>query len=340
MTQKIQSDRKTHSVVRYYGIDIIKLICAFLIIPIHVEPFSDALFSNANTLNFFFTKIICRIAVPFYFAASGFLLFRNMNVRQIDWERIKRYCFKLLRLFGLWNLLLFIGGKGHLWYLSATVVGVICVSLCFHWHIKMRVIVLLALGLYGVGLLGDSYYGFIESFRAYALFDYALKGYEYFFRVTRNGLFMGFPFLLIGSIFALKKIRIKPILAALGFVVSMSLMIVEAYFLQNLGGSKDHNMYLSLIPVTFFLFALAISIELNHNSRYEKMQIIAMLIYYIHLMVSVCIAPVFDVVLKFVGIDLHPFCFLGTVLVTVLTAMLILKLSQNSKFTWLQHLYK
>lgn len=340
MKQIVEYDVGSGGKERCYGIDIIKFICAFLVVAIHVAPFSEKAFSNANALNFLFSQVLCRVAVPFYFAASGFLLFRNMGDGKVDWMRIKKYCFKLLRLYGLWSVLLVVGGTGHLWYLGATVIGVIGISLCFHLGIKLKTMTVLAGILYGVGLLGDSYYGVLEQLRSFHLIDYAVKGYEYFFRVTRNGLFMGIPFLLIGVIFAMKKVRLKPALAATGFILSVALLIGEAYTLEQHGMCRDHNMFLALLPVTFFLFALATCVVLPKSDRYEGMQIAGSLIYYMHMLVFVGIDLLFSVAAKYMGIDLYVYEFLATVLVTLAAAVSLWKISRCNRFAWLQYLYR
>ena len=340
MKQLIEYDVKSRDKERYYGIDILKFICAFLVVAIHVKPFSEDVFANANALNFLFPQVLCRIAVPFYFAASGFLLFRNMDSRPMDWMRIQKYCFKLLRLYGLWSLLLIVGGNGHLWYLGATVVGIICLSLCFHLGIKFEITFLLSVILYVVGLLGDSYYGLLEQLRSFAVIDYAAKGYEYFFRNTRNGLFMGMPFLLIGAVFAVKKVRIKPVLAITGFIISVALLILEAYTLEYYEMCRDHNMFLALIPATFFLFALAVYVDLPKSDRYERLQSVGSLIYYMHMMIFSIIAPVFSLLSKYMGINLFPFEFGATVAVTLAVAVLVWTISRYNKFAWVQYLYR
>ena len=325
---------------RYYGIDIIKFLCSFLVIMIHVAPFSTEILPNADSMNFYLRNCICRIAVPFYFTASGFLLFRNVDMECLDFERIKSYCFKLLRILGMWTFLLTVGGAGHLWYLGATTIAVICLSLCIYWHMKFSVLALIALILYVIGLLGDSYYGFGEYIRTFAPVGYAAKGYELFFITTRNGLFMGFPFVLIGAIFAQKKIRLKPFHAAIGFAGSMALLIVEATFLERHEVCRDYNMFISLLPAAFFLFAFAISFKLRRNTRYEKLQVIGVLIYYMHMAVSFCIDIVFGLIVKFTGFSLYPFLFPATAAATLLAAILIQNLSQRKSFSWLQYLYR
>ena len=52
----------------YAGIDYFRLIAALLIISIHTSPFVS--FSQIG--DFMFTRIIARVAFPFFFMASGF----------------------------------------------------------------------------------------------------------------------------------------------------------------------------------------------------------------------------------------------------------------------------
>lgn len=61
----------------YNGIDLIKFICAYLICSIHTLSVDGTSFSD--NLGFYFKNGICRIAVPFYFATTAFLLFRKQS---------------------------------------------------------------------------------------------------------------------------------------------------------------------------------------------------------------------------------------------------------------------
>ena len=80
---------------QFNGIDIVKFICAFLVCVIHIPPFQTDLF-GLNHLNFWLQNYLCRIAVPFYFTASGFLLFRKTEFNNLNQNRIKKYCAKIL----------------------------------------------------------------------------------------------------------------------------------------------------------------------------------------------------------------------------------------------------
>ena len=52
------------------GIDIFRIAAAAMVIAIHTYPFADI----SETAEFVVTRIICRVAVPFFFTASGAFL--------------------------------------------------------------------------------------------------------------------------------------------------------------------------------------------------------------------------------------------------------------------------
>ena len=69
----------------YNGVDLIKFICAFLVCMIHIPPLptqtEDEVFLNKDIFGMINTLIqggVCRIAVPFFFVAAGFFLFKKM----------------------------------------------------------------------------------------------------------------------------------------------------------------------------------------------------------------------------------------------------------------------
>lgn len=55
---------------RINSIDIFRYICSVMVIAIHTAPFSDI----NEQLGYAFSQIIPRIAVPFFFAVSGYFL--------------------------------------------------------------------------------------------------------------------------------------------------------------------------------------------------------------------------------------------------------------------------
>jgi len=206
----------------YNGIDIVKFLCAILVFAIHIPPIGTSIggtLSTTNTqLNFILQSCVCRIAVPFFFVCSGFFLFQKMEPNIIDINRIKNYCFKMLRLLGIWSVLLFWGGTGHLWYLGATVVAIAFLSILLHYNVDIKWLIVFAVALYALGLLGDSYFGFIKPFIGEGGFKYVYAAYDFIVGKSRNGFMMGYIFVLLGYLFAQGKFRIKApeVLKALG----------------------------------------------------------------------------------------------------------------------------
>ena len=324
---------------QFIGIDILKLIFSFFVVGIHIAPFSVEQFQYAESVNFWLRNYVFRLAVPFYFTSSGFLLFRKLDLNNLDVSLIREYCFKMLRLLGIWTVLLAAGRKGHLWYMGATVIAVIGVGLCFYWRLKYWQVAVISLGLYGIGLLGDSYYGLLESMRSSVFVDIAAKGYEYFFKDTRNGLFMGFVFVLMGAGFGQMRFEIKTKLILLGCVLSLLMLGGEIFVLESHSMCKDYNVYISLIPVTFFVFMLALRIKLPKISG-ETMRGMGTLIYFLHMFCYAIMSPMFGILQKYLGLNMEVVIFPATLLFVAILAWFIVKLSRKEKLKWLSFLYK
>ena len=329
---------RNDTTANYNGIDLVKFLCAFMVFIIHIEPFQGEVSGLALYVNFGLQHYICRLAVPFFFAASGFFLFRKMPLYSLDTEAIKNYCFKILRLIGIWHVLLFAGGTVHLWYLGAMVIAIIILSLCFHYHVRFRYICILACLLYAIGLLGDSYYGIIAPLTDFTTFKYIIKGYQLAFSTTRNGVFMGFPFVLLGAAFSQYKITLKPRTALMGCIVSILCMFAEVFWLKYNDIPVDHNMYICLLPATFFLFSFACSVPLRDHAIYKHLRNVGMLIYFSHSLINWIVSLGASVIEKYCSIYIIQYHFLITLFFTLIFAICVEQLSCKDKFKWLKWL--
>ncbi len=326
---------------QFNGIDIVKFIYSFLICIIHIQLFDVEYWDidELDYLNYVFRHYICRVAVPFYFTVSGFLLFRKTEFNNLNHSRIKNYCFKILRLLGTWTFLLFVGGSGQLWYLGALVLAVTILSVLIKKEVPMRWIVLISFVLFLIGLLGDSYYGFIEPLKSYFIPNLFIVGYETVFSTTRNGVFFGLIFVLIGALFAQKRIVINNILAIVGLFISFIVMFFEVYLLSIYSHPKDYNMVLSLLPVIFFIFYLASHIKLKNRPIYRRLRVIGVLIFFTHLFVDYFVSLIIENVNNIIGINLTGFHFIITILFTTILAVIIERLSKTNRFQWLKYLF-
>lgn len=319
----------------YNGVDLLKFICALLVFIIHIPPFIVEQSICDKFVNLVLQHCVCRLAVPFFFVSSGFFLFKKMPLYKLDKDIIKIKCFNILRLLGIWYVLAFAGGTGHLWYLGAMVTAIILLSICLHFRIRLGCIYAIAGVLYGIGLLGDSYYGIIAPLESVAIIKLIFETYEFVFFTTRNGVFMGFIFVLMGATFASNKIFIKPRTALIGLVVSLFCLISEFLLLEFHKIPNGHNMYVFLLPATFFLFSFATSMELKDHSIYKHLRRIGTLFYFTHLLFIALTAWAIKTIDKYCGVGLAQYQFILALLLTLSVAILVDWLSHKEKFRWI-----
>ncbi len=284
----------------YTGIDEFRLAAALLVITIHTSPLA----SCSETGDFFLTRVIARVAVPFFLMASGFFL---ISQYARDAGRLWAFLKKTAVLYGIsiavylpLNLyngyfsgkhflpelikdLIFDGTMYHLWYLPASMLGA-----GIAWYAVRRLgfkkALIVTLGLYAAGLLGDSYYGIAEKLPILSVF------YQNLFEITdytRNGIFFAPVFLVMGGMAAEEAARGESLslqICGAGLGVSFLLMSCEGLLLRKLGIQRHDSMYLFLLPCMYFLFRLLL---FRRGSRKERIRTWALLIYIIHPMMIV-----------------------------------------------------
>ncbi|MDF2986126.1 MAG: alanine racemase [Eubacterium sp.] len=282
----------------YAGLDYFRLIAALLIVSIHTFP----LISVSQEADFIFTHIIARVAVPFFLMVTGFFLIPELlkgkdghkgfnalggflkktsllyGVAILIYLPVNIYTgtFKdKLSVTGIFKAVVFEGTFYHLWYLPASILGALIVSLLFT-KFSHKLVLGLTLFLYLIALLGDSYYGLTEQVSYLkGFYDILFMLFDY----TRNGLFMTPVFLALGGLIALsgKKYTIKTCLT--GFAAATALLLTEGSILHTHQLQRHDSMYLMLLPCMFFLFHLL----LNWRGKARNiLRSFSMLIYIVH----------------------------------------------------------
>lgn len=283
----------------YIGIDYFKFVAAFLVIAIHTSPL--ATFTGNG--DFILTRIIARVAVPFYFMASGFFLISRYAYNT---NKLREFLKKMAVIYGI-SVLIYIplnvynhyfsvehllpnlikdiffdGTMYHLWYLPASMFGAIIA-----WFLVRKVGFERALGitilLYVVGVFGDSYYGVVCNIptiqriytNMFELFDY-----------TRNGFFFAPVFFVMGGMIADKADRGSKKISVMGLSISAVLMLAEGMVLHTLDLQRHDSMYFALLPCMYFLFILLVQPK---GQRKEVFRTMALAIYIIHPMVIVAV---------------------------------------------------
>ena len=134
----------------------------------------------------------------------------------------------------------------------------------------------IAATLYVIGLFGDSYYNLISDIEPLRRL---YSGFSKVFSYTRNGIFAAPIFMLYGNILSHRPPAKHRVLTVSGLIVSVVLLTVERFLLRGTALAPHDNMFISLIPSTFFLLLFLISINAKPRPFIRSM---SMWIYIIH----------------------------------------------------------
>lgn len=283
----------------YSGIDYFRFIAALLIVAIHTSPLS----SFSETGNFIFTRIVSRVAVPFFFMTSGFFLISRYTCNA---EKLEAFIKKTTLIYGVAILLyipinvyngyfkmdnllpniikdiVFDGTLYHLWYLPASIIGA-----AIAWYLVKKLnypkALMVASVLYLIGLFGDSYYGITEKISCLnSLYTYIFQVTDY----TRNGIFFAPIFFILGGFIADNRPQITFGKSFLGFAISLALMLGEAMILHYFDLQRHDSMYVFLLPCMYFLFIVILHFK---GKRLVSLRTASLIIYIIHPMMIVVI---------------------------------------------------
>lgn len=283
---------------RCSGIDVFRIIAAFMVIAIHTYPLK----SLSPTADFILTRVICRVAVPFFFMTSGYFLISEYaeNTKKLT-DFLKKtaviYCISIavyipINIYsGYFNDegilpklikdIIFNGTMYHLWYLPAAMLGACIAWLTVRKTGFTRAMIITA-ALYVLGLFGDSYYGITENI------GILKEIYGAFFEIseyTRGGIFFAPVFFVIGGAAAKYRRDFKTSDAML-FVLFFDLMLIEGLTLRHFKLQRHDCMYIFLVPCVYFLFRCLLSFQGTHKKSLSR---VALVMYIIHPMVIVAV---------------------------------------------------
>lgn len=366
MTQSENTLCSPKSRQNYNTADLAKFVCCILVVIIHVTPFAGAeQGSLMRQLDFLIKHCLAKVAVPFFFAMSGFFLYRKTTLQEFQTEPTKRYLHRVFWQYLVWTAIyipmapryyyhaqegvlsavahyvrdVLFYGVAHLWYLHALMIAVIIVSTLLRRKVNPKKFIWVAGALYLCGLLTQSWFGLIVPLRERTpMVWFALKQVRKIIVSTKNGLFEGFLFVSIGMLFAFFDIRIDKMKALAGFLVSVVLVGVERTFLYSINFVKDDSMLLSLVPAIFFLCAFVLQAELPDHPIYRKLRTLSILIFQLHLGVK----EVVFLALNRLNNVLIDTCvpFVLTLALSLLASEIIIKLSEKPRYACLKKLYQ
>lgn len=258
-------------------VDVLKCICSFAIVIIHT-PFEG----TAGTL----LRIFSRVAVPIFFMISGY--YYTPDSKRINRQIKKIVCVivfshLLYFIFDIFmnhvahvNLYMFSKSESfikiisqiiifnvspaytHLWYVLAYLYILILVKWINLRHISSMPLLIISILL----LLGN----LILGKYSYCIFGQSMESY-----ISRNFLFTGIPFYLLGYLIS-KKNGIVPIKnkaeARFFMLVFLILYVIEKGTLSLVGESNTGDIYIMsiVLAITIFLYTLYINAPATKNN--------------------------------------------------------------------------
>lgn len=341
----------------YPSIDIVKLLCAVMIVFIHIAPLE----SVDGRLNSFLVNCLCRVAVPFFFISSGFLLFRKMRLDAVDFGIVGRYIGRIFCLYMIWSAIyfpytalqmhwhrqdalpIFLGwlknmvfsaGFGFLWYLPATIVAVALVAFLLKRGMKIRGVIAVGVLLYVIGLFGQSWYGVIAGLPFPQGFTEAVRAVYNVIGTTRNGVFEGMVFVALGAALSARADFGTFCHAACGFVISMLLLTAEFVCVALFGQPLEYDLYFFLLPAAYYLLraALTAKIEVSEKAR-GVLRPYSSLFYFTHMIPVTLLTEYYPV------IENSLLLTAAVLAATVILSTAILLVSRTKPFGFLKKIY-
>ena len=341
-------DNKNSLTERQAIFDIVKFIMALMVVAIHSSLFPMVLYPWL------------RLAVPMFFIISSYFFFGSLCKLETDKDKNRRwwkYVKRNLILYGFWFVLLlpytlyvqryFDSGvlrgtfnfiKSLLfgdtfpasWFIQASIVSVTVIFFASK-KIKDRYLFALSFLIYCFAVLRSSYWSVVEDV---TLINTAYKVYHFAFSAPMFNASSAFIWIVIGKLFAEKKIRINKIFAIVGILMSSVLLYVEWIFVRALNGSFNNDCYLFLIPTAFFAFQLISLIRVSPNDITVFLGKSSTLIYTTHIPTIAVISLLLQ---RFLSITDNLLVFVLVVILCTAGSYIVLKLEKMRAFRWLKY---
>ena len=270
----------------YWTLDIVKFICALIIISAH---YANEWGHYPALIDYVFSIYI--IAVPFFFACSGFLFFAKLNsipTKEGKFAYFIKYQKRIWIMYGLWTAVYFtyilwdwivkdelsievflrwlhnalvVQTYSTIWFLPALAVGVAIIYFLVSRLTKAQMIALCVI-LYFLGMLGYTYSFALEGTFVGKIYDV----YYLIFKATRNGLFNAAPYIYMGCLATSQcqsPSKSKAIKYGVCAGVSLLLMIGECFILKLKFNVSGMDICFFVAVFTYFLLMTALNIDIK-----------------------------------------------------------------------------
>lgn len=329
--------------VRNNSMDLFRYLCALMVVAIHTSLFKDI----NSQLGFIFVELIPRIAVPYFFALSGYFYFQSLLKTGNTWNYIK----KSILTYVSWSIIYFIvnfiqwghnnlkdyivssvylffieGSYYHFWFFPALIYSC-CISMIVYKTIGYKALVFLSIILYILGCLGCSYY--------YCGIKIPILSSLYLssnFTLIRKIFLMGFPFFVSGIVVI--KIRDKAKICSsykICFILLISIimwimeisLVINAKLQSNI--ILTFGLYLLLVSTLLTFLQIPLS-KFNHLAKISRH--LASVTYYSH---PLCMLIIEIIAVKLCKVKLNSvILFALTIIMTLIIGFIMIKLNINN----------
>ena len=276
----------------YPCIDCLKVVMAIIVVAIHTSPQTNI----NNVLLKDFIPYLYNLAVPFFFTASGFLIWNKIydSTKTEKINRLKGWIIKTFRLYIVWTAIyipltiygfhidnnsiikstliflrniVFVGENymsWPLWYLLGMLVAAVLIYIMVSLNAKAKTMYSIATVMALVGIL-------LDYCNNNNILTAIVSPYFKLFLTTRNGFFQGLPYIMIGISIANEGIiKSKKWLTAI-FVLS---------FIAHTFGYQ-----LATFIMSYALFSLTIQFDLpkRKDNLYQNCRITITIVYFVHM---------------------------------------------------------
>lgn len=284
----------------YKGVDILKLFFALCVFYLHAPLYAGEFYQ------IYAKPIICRLAVPYFFVASGYFYGKKLYTSVDQIATIQRnYTVRLLEkliFFEPFSIVYFfidflIDGKsiafsvrrsvqnilfyprGALWYIQAVIVAILLLGILIKRQ-KEKWIIPVGIPLYMFALIANRYHFLVEGHSLEKL----IRVYRTIFLSERNGLFWGFLFVGIGILLSRKQQFIdthkKPLTVL--FWLSLACYIGEVILIKDYPGAGDQGLFITHLAIVPLLFIVSTYIQIPSNIETKLARDLSVSIYLLH----------------------------------------------------------
>lgn len=313
-------------------IDIVKLIMAIFVVGIHTEPFGYNIWLDRGF------GVITRLCVPFFFVASGYFYWKKektlfeyvtrLAIIYVIWSLIYLpFDFSALKNTSIVEIILryfWYGNEHALWYLCGSIIGMLLTNTIYIvLNKKSKNVFFISLVLLFIGCLLSTYAPLF--YKVLSIKDYSVYNF-------RNGVFYAFPYITMGLIIAQNESvpnAISNTKLVAGFIMSMILLVAESLVFVVIFNTASTILWMSVLPCSYFLFFLLTKINIQLRKDITIfIRKLSTLVYLCHGLFLL----LFD--------KMHTFQYFFIVsLCSLFLATIIIVLSRNKYFRWLQYIY-